>query len=413
MRVLLTFCDTGGGHRAAATALRDALLGIAPGATVAMVDPYATSGRWPFAALGATYPRVVNDASWLWRAGFRLTDSRAATVACQALAWPVLASTFRALAAGPAPDVVVTTHPLLARPLRRVFPVTPIVVVVTDLVSGHASWYEPSASLTVVPTEEARRRALACGVSASRLVVHGLPVAPTFAADATAARAVAQSLGWSDTRPTLLLVGGGDGVGPLEAISEAIDRALLPCDLAVVTGRNAALADRLRARAWRHRVHVYGFVSTLPAMMAASAAVITKAGPGTISEACAAGVPLILFGAIPGQEVGNVHWVVEAGAGVWAPSPAAVAAAVREWTAGPAAAALRGRAADAARSLGRPHAAREIAVRVLALSDDARARRDASPAATGGSDPLDREALGLDARVVLPPQGGAPGIAVP
>lgn len=369
MRVLLTLCDTGGGHRAAATALRDALTGLVPDVSCTMADPYAASGRWPFARLGGAYPHVVNDAAWLWRSGFRLTDSRAATLVCQSLAWPVLAPSFRALTQAPSPDVIVTTHPLLTWPLRRVFPSHPIAVVVTDLVSGHASWYDPRATLTIVPTEAARTRALACGVRAERLAVHGLPVAPTFASDAAASRAVASTLGWSATRPTVLLVGGGDGVGPIEEIAEAIDRALLPCDLAVVTGRNAALAARLQARPWRGRVHVYGFVSTLPAMMAASACVLTKAGPGTISEACAAGVPLVLWGAIPGQEDGNVQWVVEAGAGVWAPTPGAVAAAVREWTAGAAAHALRSRAADAARALGRPHAAREIAVRILALAD--------------------------------------------
>nr|MCU0617945.1 hypothetical protein [Gemmatimonadaceae bacterium] len=182
--------------------------------------------------------------------------------------------------------------------------------------------------------------------------------------------------------------GGGDGVGPIEEIAEAIDRALLPCDLAVVTGRNETLATRLRARPWRGTVHVYGFVSALPAMMAASACVLTKAGPGTISEACAAGVPLVLWGAIPGQEDGNVQWVVEAGAGVWAPTPSAVAAAVREWSAGAAAHALRVRAADAARSLGRPHAAREIAVRILALADAHRASATASRPIAADQDPL-------------------------
>jgi 1,2-diacylglycerol 3-beta-galactosyltransferase len=342
-----------------------------------MVDPYAQSRRWPFAQLASAYPRVVDRAAWLWRAGFALTDSRVVTRACQALAWPALRATFRAIAsASPRPDVVVSTHPLLTAPLRRVCPRTPLAVVVTDLVSGHVSWYDRDASLVIVPTEGAHARALACGVRAERLVIHGLPVAPAFATNAQGARAVADALGWSPVRPTVLLVGGGDGVGPLEAIAEAVDRAGLRCDLAVVAGRNEGLAERLRARTWRGTVHVYGFVRELPAMMAASACVVTKAGPGTISEACAAGVPLVLWGAIPGQESGNVRWVVEAGAGVWAPTPAAVAAAVREWTDGPAAVSLRSHAAEAARRLGRPHAAREIAVRLLALADEARARAE-------------------------------------
>jgi hypothetical protein len=73
-----------------------------------------------------------------------------------------------------------------------------------------------------------------------------------------------------------------------------------------------------------------------------------------------------------------------------------VAAAVREWTAGPAATALRSRAADAARALGRPNAAREIAVRVLALADSARV-------ASGSGERGHRleETAGLAARVAV------------
>jgi 1,2-diacylglycerol 3-beta-galactosyltransferase len=374
--VLLAFSDTGGGHRAAATALRDALLALAPDTAVSAVDPYALSHRWPFDRLAGAYPQVVNGASWLWRGGFRITDSVACTATLQSLAWPVLRRTFRELATGTRPDVVVSTHPLLTAPLRRVFPDVPLVVVVTDLASGHASWYHRGATLLSVPTTIARARAIACGVPAPRVEVHGVPVSPHFAAQPADRSALEERLGWSRVRPTVLLVGGGDGVGPLEALAASIDAAGLPCDLAVVAGRNAALAERLRARAWRGTVHMYGFVRELPAMMAASVCVLTKAGPGTISEACAVGVPLVLWGAIPGQESGNVHWVVEAGAGVWAPTPAAVTAAVREWTEGPAAVSMRAHAAEAARRMGRPHAAREIATRILALADGARGGAD-------------------------------------
>ena len=57
----------------------------------------------------------------------------------------------------------------------------------------------------------------------------------------------------------------------------------------------------------------------MPQFMQASDVLITKAGPGTISEAFIAGLPIILYSRIPGQEEGNVTYVVEHGAGVWAP----------------------------------------------------------------------------------------------
>lgn len=372
--ILLAFSDTGGGHRAAASALADALRTLSPDAHVVCADPYAASGRWPFNRLSAAYPRVVNHASWLWHGGFRLTNTTPVTGALQALAWPALRPAFRALGEPDRPNVVVSTHPLLTSPLRKAFPGVPLAVVVTDLASGHRSWYDRAATLVAVPTAQARTQALAAGVAAGRLEVHGVPVSSDFVARPGERRDLAVTLGWSPVRPTVLLIGGGDGVGPLELLAERLDAAQLPCDLAVVAGRNVALEARLRARAWRGTVHVYGFVQGLGRMFRAASAIVTKAGPGTVSEACAAGCPLVLSGAIPGQETGNVDHVVKNGAGVWAPAPALVVDAVRDWCSGTAALARRERAAEAARSLGCPAAARDIAVRVLALAE--RQRRD-------------------------------------
>ena len=67
--------------------------------------------------------------------------------------------------------------------------------------------------------------------------------------------------------------------------------------------------------------------------MQASDVLITKAGPGTISEAFISGLPLILFSKMPGQEDGNVSYVVENGAGVWAPEPHQTVAELKYWLA--------------------------------------------------------------------------------
>jgi 1,2-diacylglycerol 3-beta-galactosyltransferase len=371
-RVLIAFSDTGGGHRAAATALQRALGRVSSTVSVSVVDPYAMSGRWPFNRLRGAYPRVVGHASWLWHLGFRITNTRWCTALAQTAAWPLLRATFRTLRREYQPDVVVSTHPLLSAPLRRVFSDVPLAVVVTDLVSGHVSWYHRDARLVVTATDAARTHAIAHGVAAPRTAVLGLPIEPPDETDVSSRRARAAALGWRSDRPTILLIGGGDGVGPLEALATAIDAARLPCDLAIVAGRNAALAQRLQQRAWQGIVHCYGFVTNLSAMMHAAEAVLTKAGPGTICEAFAAGCPLVLFAAIPGQETGNVDVVRTSGAGVWAPSTAEVLAALSTWFVGADAAQRRAKAARAASASARPHASADIAARILALAERAR-----------------------------------------
>jgi 1,2-diacylglycerol 3-beta-galactosyltransferase len=59
----------------------------------------------------------------------------------------------------------------------------------------------------------------------------------------------------------------------------------------------------------------------MPNFMCSADILLTKAGPGTISEGFISGLPMILYSRMPGQEDGNVSYVVNQGAGVWAPEP--------------------------------------------------------------------------------------------
>lgn len=59
------------------------------------------------------------------------------------------------------------------------------------------------------------------------------------------------------------------------------------------------------------RPQIKGFVNNMPEYMFASDIMITKAGPGTISEALICGLPMILNAYIPCQEEANVPYVVD------------------------------------------------------------------------------------------------------
>lgn len=106
-------------------------------------------------------------------------------------------------------------------------------------------------------------------------------------------------------------------------------------------------------------VRIAGYVDDMPLWMAAADLLVTKAGPGTIAEALACGLPLVLSSFVPGQETGNVYYVEENGFGVYCPDPQQIAAVAADWlepgnTVLPA---MRARARD----LARPQAALEIA----------------------------------------------------
>ena len=147
-------------------------------------------------------------------------------------------------------------------------------------------------------------------------------------------------------------------MGPLVETAHAITRSGLPIVLAIIAGRNRKLQARLRAEQWPVPTFIYGFVNEMPAFMRAADVLVTKAGPGTISEALNAGLPMILYSRLPGQEDGNISYVVSKGAGVWAPHPDQIISALSRWVKDPD---KRLRAVQACLRLARPQAAREIA----------------------------------------------------
>jgi 1,2-diacylglycerol 3-beta-galactosyltransferase len=378
LRVLILFSDTGGGHRSAAEALIEAWTADFPGRVrPTMVDVFRDYTPFPFSRFGPGYPWLVKHCGGAYRATFYATDSprRASAVARLCYRY-VRRRVVRLLADHPA-DVIVSVHPLVnhcvCRAMRETGLHRPYITVVTDLCTAHAFWFCPEATHIIVPTDGARARGLACGIDAGQISVRGLPVARRFTdalsrvGDRNALRA---RLGLPRRGRVLLLAGGGDGMGPLFDIARAVDAATAdlepPPQLVVIAGRNAALRQRLGAVSWRIPVRVEGFVRNMPEWMAAADLLLTKAGPGTITEGLLSGLPLVLIGKVPGQEDGNVDYVVGNSAGVWEPRPASAAARLREWlTPGNPALALM---AERARGLADPDATAAIAADILALA---------------------------------------------
>jgi len=373
-RLLLLFADTGGGHRSTAYAVAQALRGLYDEqAQVELVDVLADYAPWPFDRLDDVYPDMVRVRGWPWAAGYHLSDGPRRVALITRICWPfVRAALLRLLHDHPA-DAIVCCHPLFnhlilrvlaeigpSASLRVTLAKTPLITLVIDLVTAHAFWFVPGVTCCLVPTEEGRRRALACGLPAERTLVTGLPVSAQFVMAAQQdSLDVRRRLGLQADRPVVLFAGGAEGMGPLRRLCRAVIDSGVQAQLVVVTGRNGRLQARLAADRWPLPVRVEGFVHNMHEWMRAADLLVTKAGPSTISEALVMGLPIVLSGALPGQEQPNVDYVVQAGAGVWAPTPRQAAATVHELlTSG---APRLAEMATCARGLARPDAARRVA----------------------------------------------------
>ncbi len=321
-KILFLFSDTGGGHRSAAEAIIEALRLDYDGLfNYEMVDFFKDYAPPPLDKMPAWYPSMVRVPQ-AWGLGYRLSNGNRRARFLTSTMWPYVSRAARQLVRQHPSDLIVSVHPVIIAPVLRALGNNrpPFITVVTDLVTTHALWYHRKSDMCLVPTQAAYDRALENGLRPEQTRIVGLPVADRFCRPPGDRQAIRARLNWPSDRPVVLLVGGGDGMGPLEKTASAIAASGLRVTLVVVTGRNQALKARLEGRDWPLPVYIYGFVREMPDFMRAADILVTKAGPGTISEAFNAGLPMVLYSRLPGQEDGNVAYVVSEGAGVWAPN---------------------------------------------------------------------------------------------
>jgi len=361
--ILFLFSDTGGGHRSATEAIIEALeFEYKDTFTFEMVDVFKDHAPRPINRLPDWYPYMVK-APQIWGASFYATNGRPQARALTATMWPVVARTARAIIRNHPSDLVVTVHPFatsfILKALGKHRP--PFITVVTDMVSTHALWFDSRSDLIFVPTETARQTAIHYGMPEKKLVVVGQPVARKYCVPAGDKSTLREKLGWPKDKTIVLAVGGGEGMGPLAKTSRAIAESGLDLTLVVVAGRNERLKASLEKTHWPVPTFIYGFTKEMPDFMRAADVLVTKAGPGTIAEAFNAHLPIILYARLPGQEDGNVTYVRESGAGVWAPTTSRVVNTLRRWIEEPE---QREKAIEACRRAARPEAAARIACEI-------------------------------------------------
>ena len=260
------------------------------------------------------------------------------------------------------PDVVAHTHFLPAalaahEKQKRRFS-APHLVVVTDF-DVHRFWLCPGIERYCVAREDNRVHLAALGEPLDRIRVTGIPVATAFAEPKDAA-ALRRKHGVQADRPLVLVLGGGFGVGPVEALVEGLWSGVQGAELVVVAGRNEALRKRLEKRAGAAPVttRVLGFTRDMHEWMALASLAVTKPGGLTTSEALACGLPLVVANPIPGQETRNATMLFEEGAAISGENPWTIGYRVARLLESP------GRLESmraAARRLGRPQAAADVA----------------------------------------------------
>jgi 1,2-diacylglycerol 3-beta-galactosyltransferase len=268
----------------------------------------------------------------LWFSLYYGTNGRTRYAVVERLVQRLIRPRLREVLRAIQPDVIVSVFPALGYTIHRAVQELgwhiPLGIVVTDLTSIHRAWMYQKADWYVVPTEEAGHALASAGIDPLSIHTAGLPVRREFLQKPDDRHSLRHELGLPVQRSVILIVGGGEGAGRLEDIVDATLASGLPCYLVIVTGRNERLRQLLAQKVKNLPCRALGYVTNMSEWMWASDVLVTKAGPSTIIEAAHCGLPMIVTGAIPGQEEGNLSFVTSNGLGIVATKPLAITRSV-------------------------------------------------------------------------------------
>ncbi|MGH9411766.1 MAG: MGDG synthase family glycosyltransferase [Vicinamibacterales bacterium] len=323
-RVLILTLSFGSGHIRAAQAVSEALARQASDVEVRVVDALEDCRALFRAAYVWPYWLMIRYAPALWDRLFSARLRNPASTTAPAWAFRFGCPRVFDEIASFNPDVIVAAEvaacemAVLAR--RADLTRAAIVSVLTDH-EAEPAWVAPEVAAYAVADGGVAEQLAGWGAAASAIHTTGIPTDARFRSDPS--DDPRQKTRVAPDRPMVLLMGGGMGPTRMDQIAEGLCASGEAMQIVAVAGRDIRMCDRLTAIEARRRdmaspasLTVLGWTDDIARLMKRADVLVTKPGGLTTAEAAIAGVPLVMFDAIPGPERRNAEQVTASGAGV-------------------------------------------------------------------------------------------------
>ncbi|MCL5290831.1 MAG: MGDG synthase family glycosyltransferase [Bacillota bacterium] len=369
-KVLVLSVSAGDGHMRAAAAIKQEILRRNPQAAVIILDTFRYASPLIEKVVLGTYMEIIKMSPVIYGYLYRQAEKEKPISGfakqefnriINRLAAPKLISLIEQMQ----PQAIVCTHPFPLGILTHLRAGgkcdVPIVAAITDF-TVHPFWLFDDVDCYLVAADALVKAFGNHGIAPGKIRATGIPIDPGFAVPKD--RVVLRKQWNLDPKlPAILIMGGGLGMGPLGEVVKELASAALPCQMAVVCGRNKALRIKLLKMLpdLPGRIQVLGYVNNIQDLMAACDLMVGKAGGLTSSEAMASGLPMFITDPIPGQEERNAEFLETMGAARLVRGQKDLIQQVKNYLQKPS---LQKLMTEAARSIGRPRSA-AAAVTVL------------------------------------------------
>lgn len=317
MRVLLMYISPVSGHRQGAVAIAKSLKDLDPECEIKSINGFGYTYPVMEKIINAAYMGVIKNVPQIWE---YLYDNPKVIKFSEKWKQSIHKSSHKKLK--PLmdefkPDVVVCTQAfpcgMVADYKKENHLPIKVIGVLTDY-APHLYWLHDGVDYYVVPSEDACERYVKEGVSADCIKVLGIPIRRKFA-EITGREKIAQKLGLDLKIPTVLIMGGGQGLGPMKDAVKSLVRLDRPLQLIVICGTNVKLVHWIK-KVQRHtgkKIIFYDYANNVDELMEVSSLIVSKPGGMTTSECLAKGLPMVIVDPIPGQEERNSQFLVNQG----------------------------------------------------------------------------------------------------
>ena len=322
-KILIIYASAGDGHKKAAEAVYNSFLDLKnPDIKVVSIDSLDYTSPFFKYSYNMGYMVMIKYLPLLWGLAYYILDNKFFYFLCRPfrrltnylntkkLVRFLLKEEF---------DIAVSTHFLatevIAHLKRRGKLKLPLVNIITDY-KPHRYWQQDEVDRYVVAQESTKDMLIERGIDKNKALALGIPVRKDFTTELSKEDARNQ-LKLAADKFTILVMGGGFGVGPIKETVLILQRLDFDCQIIVICGHNKKLYSKLNMlkEQFKKPTSIFGFSEQIGKMMTTSNVIITKAGGITVSETLAKGLPLLCINPIPGQEARNSEFLMSNGVG--------------------------------------------------------------------------------------------------
>ncbi|MBF0484757.1 MAG: hypothetical protein HQL25_08655 [Candidatus Omnitrophica bacterium] len=305
------------GHRQATVAIQNSLKALDPSVETPAINGFGYTYPILEKMVNQAYMSVIKTAPQLWDYLYDNPKFFKRSQYIKKLVYKSSNAKLERLFKRHNPDVVVCTQAfpcgMVADYKRRHNLDFKIVGVLTDF-APHSYWINEGVDYYIVPSQDAKERFIVKGVPAESIKVFGIPVKHKFAEKHDRGEII-KKLGLDPKVPMVLVMGGGQGLGPMKKIVKSLGTMDTDVEVVVLAGKNKKVVNNVKklAKKTGKKIVPMGFMKNVDEYMDAASIIITKPGGITTAECLVKGLPMAIVDPLPGQEMRNTDFLIKNG----------------------------------------------------------------------------------------------------